>query len=194
MLYEDDHSLAQRNRASRERKLDRHISLVGFMGAGKSSIGALLAEELERPFYDSDARVEQLTRQTVQELFALGEAEFRRAEAKTIRELVAGPSAVISLGGGALQCEPTRALLTRECFIVHLYLSWADVRAALPGLSGDRPLLQRPLSEIHQLYIERQKTYRDAHVRIHVPRNDIDKAFRRVLIALRRVDGAPAAS
>jgi shikimate kinase len=194
LQHDDDYDLAQRHRRSRERKLDRHIALVGFMGAGKSSIGALLAKELQRPFYDSDDRIEQLAEKTVQELFALGEAEFRSAEAEAIREIVTGPPAVISLGGGALQSEAIRALLTRRCFVVHLYLSWADVQAALPGLSGDRPLLQRPLSEIHQLYIERQKTYRDAHVRIHVPRNDIDQAFRRVLTALRRVDGAPTAS
>jgi shikimate kinase len=188
MQHDDDLDLAQRNRQSRERKLDRHIALVGFMGAGKSSIGARLADVLERPFYDSDDYVEKVTGNTVQELFVLGEAEFRSAEAAAVREIVAGPPAVVALGGGALQDQATRALLTRRCFVVHLYLSWADVRTGLPGLSVDRPLLQRPLAEIHELYLERQRTYRDAHVRIHVPRDDVDKAFGRVLAALRRTD------
>ena len=75
-MYDDEERLARRHRASREGKLDRHIALVGFMGAGKSSIGGLLAERLGRPFYDSDASIEELTGRTVQELFRMGEAEF----------------------------------------------------------------------------------------------------------------------
>jgi shikimate kinase len=190
--HDDDRVLAQRNRDSRERKLDRHIALVGFMGAGKSSIGALLADALERPFHDSDDTVEKQTGHTLQALFAQGEAQFRTIEAAVVRELVAGPPAVISLGGGALQAESTRSLLVTRCFVVHLYLSWEDVRTAMPGLSVDRPLLQRPLAEIHQLYLERQKTYRDAHARVHVQRDDVDTAFRRVLAAVRRADPRPA--
>jgi shikimate kinase len=164
------------------------------MGAGKSSIGKRLADTLGRPFYDSDDRVEKLTGRTVRELFVLGEAEFRNAEAAAVREIVTGPPAVVALGGGALQDETTRALVMRRCFVVHLYLSWADVRTGLPGLCVDRPLLQRPLAEIHELYLRRQITYRDAHVRIHVPRDDVDRAFGRVLDALRRTDHQPAPS
>ena len=103
MQHDDDLDLAQRNRHSRERKLDRHIALVGFMGAGKSSIGARLADALERPFYDSDDYVEKLTGKTVQELFVLGEAEFRSAEAAACERSSPVHPRSLLLAGGALQ-------------------------------------------------------------------------------------------
>lgn len=188
---DDDATLARLNDRSRSRKLDRHIALVGFMGAGKSTLGAMLATELDRPFFDSDVRVQEKLGSTVQELFAEGRAtEFRQAEETSVEELLEGPRAVISLGGGALESARTRSALLRRCFVIHLYVSWAEVRVSLNELSGDRPLLQRPLSEVHELYLRRQKTYRDAHVRIHVPRNDFDSAVRHILYALRRDDRA----
>ena len=184
-MDDDEELLARRHRASRESKLDRHIALVGFMGAGKSSIGGLLAERLGRPFYDSDASIEELTGCTVQELFRMGEAEFRAQEAAVIRRIVAGPPAVIALGGGALELGETRELLASSSFVVHLHLSWPEVRSVLPTLSADRPLLQQPLADIHRLYLDRQKTYRGADVRIDAPR-DVEQAVERVMAALRR--------
>ena len=185
MHHDEELHLARRQRASRDSKLNRHIALVGFMGAGKSSVGALLAERLGRPFVDTDASIEQLSGRTVQELFALGESEFRAEEAAAIRRIIAGPPAVIALGGGALEREETRELLGASCFVVHLHLSWADVRSALPALTPDRPLLQQPLADVHRLYLDRQKSYRGADVRIDAPR-DVEQAVERVLAALRR--------
>lgn len=186
---DEDLALAERNSRSRARRLARHISLVGFMGAGKTSVGVELARHLDRPFLDSDRVVQERAGRSVQELFAEGrEREFRRLEAEVVRELLDGPPAVIALGGGALMDAATRAALAERSFVIHLYLSWAEVKASLNQLSGERPLLQRPLAEIHELYIERQATYRDAHVRIHAPRDDPTSALRHVLYALRRAD------
>lgn len=185
--HDEDLALAERHSRSRNRKLERHIALIGFMGAGKSSLGVLLAKELGRAFVDSDTCVQETTGRSVQELFAAGdEAEFRAAEEAAIRELLDGPPAVIALGGGALQSEGTRRVLTARCFVIHLHVSWAEVRASLADLSDARPLLQRPQAQIHELYLARQKTYRDADVRIHVPRNDPSLALKHVLYALRR--------
>ncbi|HEY8705350.1 MAG TPA: shikimate kinase [Gaiellaceae bacterium] len=184
---DEDLTLAERHARSRNRKLERHIALVGFMGAGKSSLGVLLAEELARPFFDSDGLVQERTGSSVQELFAAGrEAEFRAVEETAILELLDGPPAVIALGGGALMSSETRNALATRCFVIHLHVSWAEVRASLSELSGDRPLLQRPPAEVHELYLARQTTYRDADVRIHVPRNDPTLALTHVLYALRR--------
>jgi shikimate kinase len=184
-MDDEEERLARRHRASRETKLDKHIALVGFMGAGKSSIGGRLAERLGRPFYDSDASIEEQTGHTVQELFRMGEPEFRALEASAVRAIVAGPPAVIALGGGALELEETRELLASSSFVVHLHLSWPEVRSVLPALSADRPLLQQPLADIHRLYLDRQKTYRSADVRIDAPR-DVGQAVERVLAALKR--------
>jgi shikimate kinase len=184
----DEHDAeTQRNLRSRERMLDGHVALVGFMGAGKSSLGRLVAERLGRPFYDTDLCIQERCGCTVQELFAQGRVEeFRNVEAGVVHALLDGEPAVLSLGGGALVNETTRAALFERCFIIHLYVSWAEVRASLPMLSEERPLLQRPLADVHQLYLDRQATYRDAHVRIWTPRDDPERALEHVLYALRR--------
>ena len=182
--HDEDALLAQRNRMSRERTLARPVSLVGFMGAGKSTIGALLAERLGRPFFDTDILIQERTGASVQELFASGrEREFRDLEASLILELVAVEGAVIAVGGGATQREETRRSLRDKSLVIHLHVSWAEVREALPQLRW-RPLLQRPLAEIHELYLDRQRSYRDAHVRIHATREDVEGTLRRVLRAL----------
>lgn len=184
---ESDSALAERNSRLRQRKLDRHIALVGFMGAGKSSVGQLLAEELKRPFLDSDTRLQERTGRSVQELFVEGrEKAFRALEEEVIAELLDGPPSVIALGGGALMSEKTRGALKKRCFVVHLHVSWAEVKVSLADLRRGRPLLQRPAAEIHELYLERQKTYRDADVRIHVPRDNSASALKHVLYAIRR--------
>lgn len=153
------------------------------MGAGKSTIGALLAQSLQRPFFDTDILIQERTGSTVQELFASGrEAEFRDLEAHLIAELVT-VDGVIAVGGGAMQRNETRRRLREQSLVIHLHVSWAEVRDALPQLRW-RPLLQRPLADIHELYLDRQRSYRDAHVRIHASRGDIAGTLNRVLHAL----------
>ena len=88
------------------------IILTGFMGAGKTTVGALLAERLGWRFLDSDRVVEDRAGMTVAEIFAgRGEAAFRALEAETIREIVRGEPLVLALGGGALESAATRSLL-----------------------------------------------------------------------------------
>jgi shikimate kinase len=123
----------------------------------------------------------------VQELFMGGrEQAFRSLEEEVIEGLLGGPPSAVALGGGALMSEKTRNMLQERCFVIHLYLSWPEVKASLTELRAGRPLLQRPTAEIHELYIERQKTYRDADVRIHVPRDNPASALKHVLYAIRR--------
>jgi shikimate kinase len=91
------------------------VILVGFMGAGKSSVGRAMAERLEWTFEDLDTRVEQSELRTVAEIFReRGEAYFRRAECAALQELlgeVDGKNKIIALGGGAFVYEATRKLI-----------------------------------------------------------------------------------
>jgi shikimate kinase len=165
---------------------ERHIALAGFMGAGKSSLGPVIAGALERPFFDTDVEVERRGR-TILDFFAAGEEPaFRALEAQVVRELVAGPPAVIALGGGALQDEGTRELLGRRALLVHLAVSWEAVRAELPALMTTRPLLQgRSELEIHQLFMRRERNYARAHLRVDVQRGGIEPAAQQVLAHLK---------
>jgi shikimate kinase len=77
--------------------------LVGFMGAGKTTVGRIIAERLGQPFVDSDVLIEQRLGRSIRDIFNTeGEDYFRELEHATVADLVRGPEAVIALGGGAL--------------------------------------------------------------------------------------------
>ena len=184
---EDEDALLRRFQdESRAAHRARSLALVGFMGAGKTSLGQAVAQDLGRPFVDTDVELERRGGRAIADYFAAGkEAVFRTLEAEVIADLVAEPPCVLSLGGGALLNAGTRRLLLERCFVVHLFVSWADVRDALPALKATRPLLQeRTDAEIHELYVRRQWTYRTAHLRIDAPRTSVTEAAARVLSLL----------
>src|SRR3954453_19959872 len=113
---------------------ERHIALAGFMGAGKTSLGSVIAHELDRPFFDTDVEVERHGR-TIPDFFAAGEeAAFRALEAEEVGGLLAGPAAGIARGGGARQADGTRPLLDERSLLVPLAVPWELVRAELPTL------------------------------------------------------------
>ena len=142
---------------------DRHIALAGFMGAGKTSLGPVIAGALERPFFDTDVEVERRGR-TILDFFAAGEEPaFRALEAQVVREL-----------------------LDERSLLVHLAVPWELVRAELPTLMATRPLLQgRSELEIHQLFLRRERNYARAHLRVDVQRGGLEPAAQQVLDALR---------
>lgn len=89
----------------------RRIVLTGFMGAGKSTVGALLADALAWEFVDADAAIEARAEKTIAEIFEqYGEPAFRALEAAVIRDLSERENLILALGGGALETESTRVL------------------------------------------------------------------------------------
>jgi shikimate kinase len=85
------------------------IVLVGFMGAGKTTVGTLLADRLGLPFTDTDHAVEQSAGRPIRQIFAEdGEPAFRALEQQVIAGLLDGPPSVLALGGGAPEYPPTR--------------------------------------------------------------------------------------
>jgi shikimate kinase len=166
--------------------LSRHIAFVGFMGAGKTTAAKLTARRLGARWVDTDEVIVQRCGRSIPELFAAGEQDrFRALERQVIAELLAGPPAVLSLGGGALEDADTRAALMQHAFVVHLEVSWPEVRAELPSLRRTRPLLQdRTEDEIHELFVRRQATYGEAHLRVRAQRGHVAQAADQVLAAL----------
>jgi shikimate kinase / 3-dehydroquinate synthase len=125
------------------------------MGAGKTQLGQELAQLTQRPFVDTDAEIEKRFG-PIGQLFERGEAEFRRIEEKVVAEALAGPTAVMALGGGAVLSEETRARLQRSAFIAWVPV---DVGTAWTRVSGsDRPLGQDRES-FGRLYEERANVY-----------------------------------
>mgnify|MGYP000855220530 CR=1 FL=1 len=158
------------------------IVLVGFMGAGKTTVGRLVAQRLGRAFVDVDEAIEAATGRTVREIFATeGEPGFRRIEADAITGLLAGEEVVLALGGGALG-----ALSVQEALAGHrVVLLDVPLDEALARVGDDpsRPMLARP--DLPELYAGRQQTYRDAaSVVVPVAGRTPDEVTAAVLAAL----------
>lgn len=118
------------------------IVLIGFMGAGKTTVGRLLAAGLGLCFLDSDRIVEQQAGMTVAELFAsAGEAGFRDWEQRVVAALLDRPAALLALGGGAVESAETRRRLAGHR-VVYLVVDYAEAALRVAGDTG-RPLLAR---------------------------------------------------
>ncbi|HEV2259145.1 MAG TPA: shikimate kinase [Streptosporangiaceae bacterium] len=119
------------------------IVLVGFMGAGKTTVGHLLAERLALPFADSDRSIEQRSGRSVPQIFAAdGEPAFRALEHQVIAGLLDGPALVLALGGGAAEHPGTRERLA-AAEVVYLQVGYEEAMHRVDGDPG-RPLLARP--------------------------------------------------
>ncbi|MFK7929313.1 MAG: 3-dehydroquinate synthase [Myxococcota bacterium] len=142
-------------RMSIERDLGRRLSLGGFMGAGKSAVGRVLAERIGVPFLDSDEVLTQRYASPAELIAQEGEAAFRRREAQVVAELAAQPG-VLATGGGVYADPHLRRLLAKERWLVTLDV---DLPTCLGRVGGDgaRPLLDRAES----LYTQRQPHYAD---------------------------------
>ena len=132
------------------------IVLVGFMGAGKTTVGRLLAAKLGRPFIDSDQVIEERAGMPIRQIFAdMGEPAFRELEHAVIADLLAGPDVVLALGGGAPGHESTRKLLAAVP-VVYLRVGYPEALTRVGGDTG-RPMLARP--DVEALHAERQAVY-----------------------------------
>ena len=149
----------------------RHITLVGMMGSGKSTVAPLVAARLNRKVIEVDALIEEHEKMPIGEIFiAKGEAHFRRVESEIIGHVLSQPPAVISLGGGAFQWETTRDLLLAHTVVFYLWASYEVLTARLQSGTDVRPLLNTPginLQETIRDLLERRGAYYGlAHYRI----------------------------
>ena len=138
--------------------LGKHLALIGFMGAGKSTIGSEVAERTARPFVDTDAEIERL-HGPIPELFERGEPEFRRLEEQIVAEALAGPPSVIALGGGAVLSEKTRERLRAHAYTVLLDVDVDEAWARVKG--SNRPLARRE-EDFRELFAARRPVYTEA--------------------------------
>lgn len=142
----------------------RNLVLVGLMGAGKSSIGRLVANQLGIPFVDTDIEIERVSRMTIAELFAAyGEEEFRALETRVIKRLLKGGPRVVSTGGGAFINARTRRHVKRSGLSVWLKAD-LDVLWERVGKRETRPLLKtdNPKQTLERLMTARYPIYAEA--------------------------------
>jgi shikimate kinase len=148
-----------------------HIVLVGLPGAGKSTVGKLLGERLQRTFLDFDAEIERREGMPVSQIFGeRGEQGFRALEKKLTGELQELGNMVLAPGGGWIADPTTVALIRPPAFLVYLRVRPETAIKRLSGAVGARPLLNRPdpLGELQKLLEARKAQYETADLAISV--------------------------
>lgn len=147
----------------------RNLVLVGLMGAGKSAIGRLVAQQLGLPFIDTDTEIERVSRMSISELFAAyGEEEFRALETRVIKRLMRSGPRVVSTGGGAFINDKTRKQIERSGG-VSVWLN-ADLEVLWERVNkrDNRPLLktENPKQTLKDLMDKRYPIYALADITV----------------------------
>jgi shikimate kinase len=142
-------------------EIPKNIFLIGLMGAGKTTVGKLLAKHFGKEFYDSDHVIEQRTGVKVATIFELeGEEGFRKRESATIEELSQLQNIILATGGGAILAKENRDNLKNRGYTIYLR---ANVKDLCHRMRHDkhRPLLQNVdlKTRLEQLYHERNPLY-----------------------------------
>lgn len=140
---------------------NERIFLVGLMGAGKTSVGKMLARRLQKEFLDADAEVERATGVKIPVIFEIeGERGFRAREEKMIARLTERPGIVLATGGGAVISEDNRKLLRSRGRVIYLRAAPEDLWRRTRR-DRNRPLLQTadPLARLRELHQQRDPLY-----------------------------------
>jgi shikimate kinase len=143
--------------------INDNIFFVGLMGAGKTTIGKLLAKKLKKTFYDTDHEIEKKLGVKVSVIFELeGEEGFRKRETQMIDELTNKKDIILATGGGAVLSEKNRRLLKERGKVIYLNAKPQHLAKRM-AFDKDRPLLQQGnmLDTLNNLYQERHPLYLD---------------------------------
>ena len=151
------------------------VFLVGFMGAGKTSVGCALGQRLNWVFEDLDDRIERREGRTIAEIFRdSGEAAFRRAESAALRQILeevrGGESRIVALGGGAF-VQKANAELLKSAGVPTVFLDapveelWRRCCKQATESGADRPLLQN-IEQFRKLCQNRRKSYLEASLKM----------------------------
>jgi shikimate kinase len=182
-----------------ERCYDRHMEsgksvfLVGFMGAGKSTVGRLLARRLGLCFVETDAMIVAREGKSIAEVFGeRGEEYFRQCEADVLDDLADKRGHVVATGGG-FPCRP--GVMERLCALGTVVWLAAEFDAAYEraNRTGGRPMLAgRSREEVAGLFDTRESYYRRAHLAIDTTHLSTDQVVGRIIRRLRERERSPA--
>lgn len=151
------------------KNIPQPIVMVGLMGAGKTSVGKLLAKKLYRPFIDSDIEIEKAAGCSVSDIFSIyGEKEFRRGEKKVIERVFSeNKNFVLSTGEGAFIIKGVRDIIKKRSISIWLKAN-LDLLVKRTSLKDTRPLLKNdnPEKILNNLIEQRYETYAEADITV----------------------------
>jgi shikimate kinase len=156
-----------------------NIILIGMPGCGKTTIGKILAERLNREFIDIDAFIEKTEGTTIPEIFKKGEDHFRDIESRAVKQVAGKSKVIISTGGGVIKRHKNIEALRDNGLILF-------INRPIENIAGDvdtenRPLLNKDKSALYNLYEERYELYK-AYCDIEIINDEpIDIVLERIL-------------
>jgi shikimate kinase len=167
---------------------DRGVCLVGFMGAGKTSVGLVLAQLLGWRFTDLDDVVEAREHRRIAEIFRdSGESAFRQAERSALQQILSRIDAeplVLALGGGAfVQTENAKALRQAGMPVVFLDATVEELHRRCAPSGDQRPLFQDQ-ERFRKLYEERHSSYMNADLRVETDGRTVEQVASEVALRL----------
>lgn len=166
-------------------KLTKHIILIGFMGAGKTTVGSKLADKLSYPFFDTDKLIVDAEGISVDRLFAeKGEEFFRLAETGALKKVINNPPSIIATGGGIVLSPINRDIINSQHVVLLDATSTEIIRRI--GDSTERPLIKGDAwDKINTLLRERNEIYKDlADIIISTDNKSIDQITDEIIASL----------
>lgn len=167
----------------------KRIALVGYMGAGKTTVGELVAQELGWEFCDLDQKIQQQTKTSIAELFAKGEEYFRAFEAEALKAALEKEPLVLATGGGVVERSDNLKLLLAKATVVYLKVPVAILWQRTGGEGAEvRPLLQAGFPQFAARFKKREPNYQAAHWHLD-GREDPKQLAQRIVVAWRDGSG-----
>ena len=156
------------------------VYLVGFMGAGKSSVARALGKRLDWKVEDIDTRIERAERRDIPTIFRDdGEPYFRAREREALVGLLPERGVIVASGGGTFAEASNRELMLRDGAVVWLDAPFETVLRRVP-IDGRRPLAADRLG-MEQLYNQRLVAYRQAHLRVDAGRGSVEELVEHIV-------------
>lgn len=162
----------------------KSLVLIGFMGAGKSTVGRALTSLSGLPLVDLDALIVEQQGRSIPAIFAeQGEATFRRYETEALRSLSDAGPIVLATGGGVVGHQENWQLMRRLGPVIYLRASWETLRARLVG-STDRPLAtaERAEADVKGLLQQRVPLYEQADLIIDTDGREVDDVVHEIMM------------
>lgn len=161
------------------------IYVVGFMGAGKTTIGRELAQRLEAPFFDLDDLVAAAEKMSIKDIFAQqGEPYFRKRERDLLRSTRHLERGVVATGGGTFTFDENIQFIQSEGLSVYLSAPYALLRSRIGDKAAERPMFRDDVAT-HELFNNRIRYYRMSDITVEIRDDDTPKQIvERLLLEL----------
>ncbi|ANB61163.1 shikimate kinase [Anoxybacteroides amylolyticum] len=165
----------------------KRVYLTGFMGAGKTTVGRALAEQLCVPMIDTDSYIEEKIGKPIKQIFVEeGEAAFRRYEREFLRTLPPDKRIVTTGGGMVIQPE-NREWMKQTGMVIYLHCDFAEIMRRIAD-DDTRPLLSNQLEDLQRLWEQRLPYYSEAHIVIDTTGKRVEEVVQEIMEWIKKTE------